>query len=110
MAYRYPAAKHRKSSLHARYRGMLHLLCLMSLQQRSTPIAKMEVYTKLDEICGDKTAIYISHRLSSCKFCDSIIVFHEGQIAQQGTHEELVAEPNGKSHELWHTQAQYYTA
>ena len=53
------------------------------------PIAEAEIYSKFDEIAGDKTAIYISHRLSSCKFCDEIAVFHEGAVIQQGTHAEL---------------------
>ncbi len=73
------------------------------------PIAEAEIYEKFDGIAGDKTAIYISHRLSSCKFCDEIAVFHEGAVIQQGTHAELVADENGKYHELWHAQAQYYT-
>lgn len=73
------------------------------------PIAEAEIYSKFDEIAGDKTAIYISHRLSSCKFCDEILVFHKGAVIQQGTHEELVADTQGKYHELWHAQAQYYT-
>ncbi len=73
------------------------------------PIAEAEIYSKFDEIAGDKTAIYISHRLSSCKFCDEILVFHKGAVIQQGTHEELVADAQGKYYELWHAQAQYYT-
>ncbi len=73
------------------------------------PIAEAEIYGKFDEIAGDKTAIYISHRLSSCKFCDEIAVFDEGRIVQRGTHEELVADEAGKYHELWSAQAQYYT-
>ena len=73
------------------------------------PIAEAEIYGKFDEIAGDKTAIYISHRLSSCKFCDEIAVFHEGAIIQQGTHASLVADESGKYYELWHAQAQYYT-
>ena len=73
------------------------------------PIAEAEIYSKFDEIAGDKTAIYISHRLSSCKFCDEIVVFHEGSVIQQGTHASLVADNGGKYHELWHAQAQYYT-
>jgi len=74
------------------------------------PIAEAEIYSKFNDISGDKTAIYISHRLSSCKFCDEIAVFHEGTVIQQGTHAELVADVNGKYHELWDAQAQYYTA
>ena len=73
------------------------------------PIAEAEIYSKFNDISGDKTAIYISHRLSSCKFCDEIAVFHEGAVIQQGTHAELVADANGKYHELWNAQAQYYT-
>ena len=72
------------------------------------PIAEAEIYEKFDEIAGDKTAIYISHRLSSCKFCDEIAVFHEGAVIQQGTHATLVADTNGKYYELWNAQAQYY--
>ncbi len=73
------------------------------------PIAEAEIYSKFDSIVGDKTAIYISHRLSSCRFCDKIAVFHEGEIVQVGTHEELLADVKGKYHELWNAQAQYYT-
>ncbi len=72
------------------------------------PIAEAEIYSKFNDISGDKTAIYISHRLSSCKFCDEIAVFHGGAVIQQGTHESLLADGNGKYHELWHAQAQYY--
>ena len=73
------------------------------------PIAEAEIYGKFDEIAGDKTTIYISHRLSSCKFCDEIAVFHEGAVIQQGTHASLVSDESGKYYELWHAQAQYYT-
>lgn len=74
------------------------------------PIAEAEIYSKFNDIAGDKTAVYISHRLSSCKFCDEIAVFHEGAIVQQGTHDTLAADERGKYYELWHAQAQYYTA
>ena len=73
------------------------------------PIAEAEIYSKFNDIAGDKTAIYISHRLSSCKFCDEIAVFHDGGVIQRGTHTELVADENGKYYELWNAQAQYYT-
>ncbi len=73
------------------------------------PIAEAEIYSKFNDIAGDKTAIYISHRLSSCKFCDEIAVFHEGAVIQQGSHDALVADENGKYYELWNAQAQYYT-
>ena len=73
------------------------------------PIAEAEIYAKFDEIVGDKTAIYISHRLSSCRFCDKIAVFDKGEIVQVGTHEELLQNEKGKYFELWTAQAQYYT-
>ena len=72
------------------------------------PIAEAEIYSRFNEIAGDKTAVYISHRLSSCRFCDEILVFHEGSVIQQGSHAELVADENGKYYELWRAQAQYY--
>lgn len=72
------------------------------------PVAEAEIYSKFDEIVGDKTAIYISHRLSSCRFCDKIVVFDKGEIVQIGTHQQLLADETGKYHELWYAQAQYY--
>lgn len=74
------------------------------------PIAEAEIYSKFNDIADDRTAIYISHRLSSCKFCDEIAVFHEGAVIEQGTHANLVANEKGKYFELWNAQAQYYTA
>ena len=73
------------------------------------PISEYEVYSKFNEIAETKTAIYISHRLASCRFCDKIAVFHEGNIIQIGSHEELLADSKGKYYELWNAQAQYYT-
>lgn len=73
------------------------------------PIAEAEIYGKFNEIVKDKTAIYISHRLSSCRFCDDIAVFDKGRIVQQGSHESLAADAGGKYYELWNAQAQYYT-
>ena len=72
------------------------------------PIAEAEIYSKFNDIVGNKTAIYISHRLSSCRFCDNILVFDHGSVVQQGNHDSLLAEEGGKYHELWHAQAQYY--
>ena len=71
------------------------------------PEAEAEVYTKFNDIVEDKTAIFISHRLSSCRFCDEIAVFDQGRVIQQGTHDGLV-EAEGKYRSLWEAQAQYY--
>lgn len=73
------------------------------------PVSEYEVYSDFNAISGDKTTIYISHRLASCRFCNEIVVFDHGCIVQQGTHEELLCDENGKYYELWHAQAQYYT-
>ena len=73
------------------------------------PESEYEVYRKFNEISGGKTAIYISHRLASCRFCDEILVFDRGSIVQHGTHESLLNQPTGKYAELWNAQAQYYT-
>ena len=72
------------------------------------PLAEAQVYAGFSGIVGNRTAVYISHRLSSCRFCDEITVFDRGTIVQQGTHEELMQDRNGKYHELWNAQAQYY--
>ena len=65
------------------------------------PVAEAEIYSKFNDIVTDKTTVYISHRLSSCKFCDEIAVFHEGNVVQKGTHEELISDKTGKYYELW---------
>lgn len=72
------------------------------------PLAEYEIYSNFDRITGTKTAVYISHRLSSCRFCGKIAVFHEGELVQFGSHKELVADRSGKYYELWSAQAQYY--
>ncbi|MCL1788589.1 MAG: ABC transporter ATP-binding protein/permease, partial [Defluviitaleaceae bacterium] len=72
------------------------------------PIAEHEIYANFNKITGDKTAIFISHRLSSCRFCDDIAVFDEGELVQRGSHDTLVADEAGKYYELWTAQAQYY--
>lgn len=72
------------------------------------PIAEFEIYSKFNEIIGTKTAFYISHRLSSCRFCDEIAVFDKGKIVQKGNHEKLLEDVDGKYYELWNSQAKYY--
>lgn len=71
------------------------------------PISEFEIYRRFNSFTDGKTAIYISHRLSSCRFCDKIIVFQEGQIVQQGSHETLLAQ-DGEYSALWNAQAKYY--
>lgn len=72
------------------------------------PMAEYDIYNRFNSLIGDKTAIYISHRLSSCRFCDSIAVFKDGSIVQYGPHDELVLDTDGEYHNMWSAQAQYY--
>ena len=71
------------------------------------PVDEYEIYQHFDKMVQDKTSIYISHRMSSCRFCDNILVFDEGQVVEQGSHEELM-KTGGLYSELWNAQAQYY--
>ena len=72
------------------------------------PIAEYEIYSGFNEMIGGRTAIYISHRLSSCRFCDDIVVFNMGELVQRGSHDELAADADGLYYELWNAQAQHY--
>lgn len=74
------------------------------------PVSEFEIYERFNDFTKDKTAVYISHRLSSCRFCDNIMVFDKGQIVQFGTHESLLADENGKYSQLWNSQAKYYVS
>ena len=71
------------------------------------PMAEAEIYENFNDLVQDKTSIYISHRMSSCRFCDRIVVFQDGKITEEGTHEELL-DKNGEYAALFHAQAQYY--
>lgn len=72
------------------------------------PIAEYEIYKQFHTLVGDKTAFYISHRLSSCRFCDRIAVFSEGTIKEYGTHDELAGIKNGIYAKMFEAQAKYY--
>ncbi len=71
------------------------------------PISEAQVYAGFHEMVKDKTSIYISHRMSSCRFCDDIVVFEDGRIVERGSHEELL-ERQGQYAGMWHAQAKYY--
>ena len=72
------------------------------------PISEYEIYQRFDELIEGKTAIYVSHRMSSTRFSQRIVVLDHGKIVQDGTHNSLVAEP-GIYRDLFNAQAQYYT-
>lgn len=71
------------------------------------PISEAQVYAGFHEMVKDKTSIYISHRMSSCRFCDDIVVFDQGRIVERGSHEELLAR-QGQYAGMWNAQAKYY--
>jgi ATP-binding cassette subfamily B protein len=71
------------------------------------PIAEEEMYLKYKELVKDSTSIFISHRLSSTKFCDRIFLLEHGKIIEEGTHEELI-HFNGEYKNIFNIQAQYY--
>lgn len=72
------------------------------------PLAESEIYTKFHDVVEDKMAFFISHRMSSCRFCDNIAVFSEGVIKEYGPHDALVKIPDGLYARMFETQAKYY--
>lgn len=70
-------------------------------------LAESRLYENFDRLIGGKSAVYISHRLSSTRFCDRVAMFVDGKLAELGTHEMLM-EQNGKYAEMFRIQAQYY--
>ena len=72
------------------------------------PIAEYEIYRQFNSLVGGKSAFYISHRLSSCQFCDKIAVFSDGHIAEYGTHAELERIAGGLYAQMFEAQAKYY--
>jgi ABC-type multidrug transport system fused ATPase/permease subunit len=71
------------------------------------PIAEYELFSKLNDISDNKSTIFISHRLSSTKFCDKIIVLSGGEIIECGSHEKLIKQ-HGVYADLFNAQAKYY--
>lgn len=72
------------------------------------PIAESELYQKYNDMMAGRLSIYISHRLASTRFCDRIILLDKSQIAEEGTHKELI-EKNGRYAEMFFVQSQYYS-
>ena len=71
------------------------------------PLAELALFSRLADIADGRTTLFISHRLSSTKFCDRILVLSDGKIAEIGSHDTLM-EKDGIYADLFHTQAKYY--
>jgi ATP-binding cassette subfamily B protein/ATP-binding cassette subfamily C protein len=71
------------------------------------PKTEYEIYASMERIIENKTSIYISHRMTSCIFCDRVAVFHEGELVQYGSHEQLIRQRD-KYAQMFAAQAQYY--
>lgn len=100
--------------------GEMQRLMLARLLYRDSPIivldeptaaldaiAESDIYNRYQELTRGHTSIYISHRLASTRFCDRIILIHDGKIIQEGTHQELM-EKGGRYAELFEIQSKYY--
>lgn len=72
------------------------------------PEAEYELYERFRQIAEQKTVVYISHRLSSCRSCDRILVLDQGELVQAGGHDDLAGDSEGVYARLWEAQAQYY--
>lgn len=72
------------------------------------PLAEAEIYQNFNDLVQDKTAIYISHRMSSCVFCDRILVFDQGEIKDFDSHENLIKKTESLYYHLFVTQAKSY--
>ena len=88
------------------YKGA-HFIVLDEPTAALDPASEYDIYTIFNSIVGTRTAIYISHRLSSCRFCDEITVMENGRIAERGSHDELLNK-SGVYNSLWTAQAEYY--
>ena len=72
------------------------------------PVAEKEIYEQFNSMVRNKTAIFISHRLASCRFCDRLLVFKDGEIVERGTHDSLLAVPNGLYAQMYGSQEKMY--
>lgn len=84
-----------------------NLLILDEPTSALDPIAESHIYEKYNEMAGEKTSIFISHRLASTRFCDEILYLEHGAVTEQGTHEELLGREGGYA-KMFEIQSHYY--
>jgi len=84
-----------------------HLIIMDEPTSALDPIAECEIFESYSRLIENKSAIYISHRLASCKICDEIIVLDHGNVLERGTHEHLL-QKGGLYNDMWNAQAKYY--
>ena len=71
------------------------------------PLAERQMYERYDELTHGKTSVFISHRLSSTRFCERVVFMEGGRVVEEGTHDELMA-AGGAYARMFETQARYY--
>ena len=71
-------------------------------------LAEDRMYREFENMIKGKTAVFISHRLGSTRFCDKIAMFEDGVIVEEGTHEELMKNTKGLYFNMYNTQAKHY--
>jgi ABC-type multidrug transport system fused ATPase/permease subunit len=92
-------------------RALYKRSCMLILDEPTAALdamAESEMYEQYSTLVEGKTSVYISHRLSSTRFCDRILFLENGQIAESGSHQELM-EQDGRYAEMFRVQSQYYT-
>ena len=72
------------------------------------PVAEAEIYSKYKDMTKNKTAVFISHRLASTRFCDKVFLLHDGKIEEEGTHDELMKK-GGKYYNMYQRQSRFYS-
>lgn len=88
--------------------GNKKLLLFDEPTSKLDPKSEMKVFESFNEVSKGKTAIFVSHRMSACKFADRIILFEKGKISAIGTHEEMI-KGSERYREMWDAQARYYS-
>lgn len=113
MALPFPEEAQKVAIARALYKGG-EVLILDEPTAALDPYAEAEIYEQLFQSLKEpdgkqRTLLSISHRLSTCRYCDRVAVFCQGRLVQLGTHQQLVSEENSPYRRLWDAQAQYYT-